>query len=178
MHEYDGEAYCTLEAIEEEFGDSVYHYLTKQDKNPLSKHERENAFIRLLKNEKYDLLIDLGSGNENFLYPDKLKLFEKVALDYQQTRQDSDKYACSNLNDNPVHGNLVDLIYERFDIPVLSVGLCCCKMPVEKDIAAVWRGNLRGIMNLVELTRTGEFKVPLKYNSFKIIGEKKYHFYF
>lgn len=156
LQNYDGKEHCTVQPLEEEFGDSLYNYLTKKNVNPLSNYTREKAFAALLEKEKYNLILDLGSGNENVLYADRSKaIYEKFARVYQNNRKSIDKYSCNAINDNVVHGNLVDLIRERYNIPMISVGLSCCKMPLEQDIGLVWKANIKSVMSFIELTRTG-----------------------
>lgn len=152
---YDGTEKCDIQPLEEEFGDSLYSYLTKKDMNPLSNYTREKSFIEMLKSEKFDLVLELASGTEDVSYPELSKnIYGKLAQTYQDNRNPSEKYSCGRFSD--VHGDLVDFINERFGVPVISVGLSCCKMPVEEDIAMVWRDNLRGIMKFVEQANTGE----------------------
>ncbi|XP_069356979.1 carboxypeptidase D-like isoform X2 [Maniola hyperantus] len=155
LKEYDHSEKCDLEALEEEFGDSVYSYLTKKDQNPLSNYTREKAFVGLLESEKFDLVIELASGTEDVTIPNFSKdIYEKIALKYQDNRTPSSQYKCKETS-NVGHENLLDLVFERFNIPIISLGLSCCKMPLETDIAWVWRNNLRGIMKIVEQASTG-----------------------
>ncbi|XP_075984216.1 carboxypeptidase D-like isoform X2 [Anticarsia gemmatalis] len=154
IKQYDGTDKCNLEALEEEFGDSLYTYLTKNDLNPLSNYTREKAFISMLESERYDLVLELSSGNEDLAYPELCKnVYEKYAQEYQQSRNIDNKYQCSKSNSK--HGDLIDVLYERYNTPVISAGLSCCNMPVEREIAWVWRNNLRGIMNLILMANTG-----------------------
>lgn len=156
IRQYDGTDKCSLESLEEEFGDSLYSYLTKKDLNPLTNYTREKAFINMLEAEKYDLLLELSSGKEVLAYPELCKnMFEQYAQRYQENRTPSDKYSCAVRT--PIHGDLIDVLYERFNTPVLSAGLSCCKMPVDSEIGFVWRNNLKGINDFVKLANTGEF---------------------
>ncbi|XP_045503129.1 carboxypeptidase D isoform X1 [Colias croceus] len=155
LKSFDGTEKCDVEVLEEEFGDSVYNYLTKKDPNPLSNYTREKAFISLLQSEKFDLVLELSSGTEDVAFPEYSKnINEKFAQKYRDNRAFVDRYECKTRN-NVVHGNLIDLLFERFNTPVISVGLSCCKMPSNKDIAWVWRDNLRGIMKFIESANTG-----------------------
>ncbi|GBP39105.1 Carboxypeptidase D [Eumeta japonica] len=149
--------HCNIDPLEEEFGDSLYDYLVKKNPNPLSNYTREKAFIRLLEVEKYDLILELGAGTEQVLYPEVSKdLFEKFAEIYQENRDQSyTNYKCPIENDNTVHGNLIDLLSETYNTPILSVGVACCKMPQESDIANVWRSNIHSIMEFVKYANTG-----------------------
>lgn len=156
LKQYKGKDKCEIEALEEEFGDSLYNYLTKKNLNPLSNYTREKSFIDLLESEKYDLVLELSSGTEDVVFPELSKhIYEKFALKFQDNRTPNDKYECPLSNVNEVHGNLIDVLSERFNTPVISVGLSCCKMPAEEDIGWIWRYNLKGIMQFVELVQTG-----------------------
>lgn len=152
---FDGREQCNVIALEEEFGDSLYNYLSKKNLNPLSNYTREKAFIRLLEADKYDLVLELSSGNEDVAYPELSKhVYEEFAKVYQRYRTQVDRYVCSNKN-NIVHENLIDTLYERYNTPVVSVGLSCCNMPTENNIALIWRDNLEAVMQFVEMTNTG-----------------------
>ncbi|CAK1541831.1 unnamed protein product [Leptosia nina] len=155
LRNFDGNEKCDVELLEEEFGDSLYGYLTKKDVNPLSNYSREKAFVELLESEKFDLVLEFSSGTEDVAFPDFSKnIHEQFAARYRDNRALVDRYDCKPRN-NVVHGNLIDLLFERFNTPVISVGLSCCKMPSNADIAWVWRDNLRGIMKFVEVANTG-----------------------
>ncbi|XP_022120692.2 carboxypeptidase D isoform X1 [Pieris rapae] len=152
---YNGTEKCDLEMLEEEFGDSVYSYITKKNLNPLSNYTREKAFIDLLESEKFDLVLELSSGTEDVAYPDFSKnIHSQFAAKYRDNRAEVDRYNCKPRN-NIVHGNLIDVLFERYNTPVISVGLSCCKMPSNEDIAWIWRDNLRGIMKFAEIANTG-----------------------
>lgn len=156
LKQFDSTDKCEVELLEEEFGDSLYNFLTNKNLNPLSNYTREKAFINMLTAEKYDLVLELASGTEDVAYPELSRgVYQKFAQKYQDYRNPSNKYDCTSSNINIVHGNLIDLLRERYNTPIISVGLSCCKMPVEEEIAWVWRNNLRGIMQFVELTKTG-----------------------
>ncbi|KAJ8712882.1 hypothetical protein PYW08_008186 [Mythimna loreyi] len=154
ISQYDGTDKCDIEPLEEEFGDSLYSYLTKKNLNPLSNYTREKSFAEMLEAEKYDLILELSSGSEDISYPELSKnLYEKFAQRYQDSRTGNDKYECQGIGVK--HGDLIDLLCERFNTPVISAGLSCCKMPVQSEIAWVWRNNLRGIMKFIEQANTG-----------------------
>jgi hypothetical protein len=158
IKQHDGTNRCDIEPLEEEFGDSLYNYITKKSDNPLSNYTREKSFINLIESEKYDLVLELASGTEDITYPELSKnIYEKFARRYQDNRTPSERFECTNGKSNVVHGNLIDVLAERYNTAVISVGLTCCNMPVEPEIAWVWRYNLRGIMQFVELTKTGEW---------------------
>lgn len=136
--------------------------MTKKNLNPLSNYTREQAFIRILESEEFDLVIDLASGSEDVLIPDLSKsLFEKYSEIYTNNRTPG-KYKCDG-NIDVVHKNLIDLIYERYNTPILSLGLSCCKMPLENDIAWAWRNDLHGIMKLIEMANTGKMFCIIKF---------------
>ncbi|XP_026313538.1 carboxypeptidase D isoform X2 [Hyposmocoma kahamanoa] len=152
---FDGTEHCNVIALEEEFGDSLYNYIAMKNLNPLSNYTREKAFINLLQAEKYDLVLELSSGNEDVSYPELSKhVYEEFAKIYQLHRTPVDRYDCTNKN-NVIHDNLIDILYERYNTPVVSVGLSCCNMPTEENISWIWRDNLEGIMQFVAMSNTG-----------------------
>ncbi|KAG6443020.1 hypothetical protein O3G_MSEX002659 [Manduca sexta] len=156
LKDFNGTDKCSTEPLEEEFGDSLYNYISNKDLNPLSNYTREKAFVELLKAEKYDMVLELASGTEDVSYPELTRnIYEKFARKYQDNRTPSDKYQCLPANVNPIHGDLIDVLCERLNTIVISVGLSCCKMPTEDEIGWVWRNNLRGIMKFVEQFNTG-----------------------
>ncbi|XP_048482113.1 carboxypeptidase D [Plutella xylostella] len=154
IQQYDGTSKCVIDSMTEEFGDSLYSYITKKNINPLTNYTREKAFVRLLELEKYDLILDLSSGTEDVAAPESSTIYDKFAQMYQDNRE-LDSSECSELNSNVVHGSLIDEIYEKFNTPIIALGLSCCKMPAESEIAMVWRNNLQGIMKLAKLPNTG-----------------------
>lgn len=155
IQQYDGTSKCVIDSMTEEFGDSLYSYITKKNINPLTNYTREKAFVRLLELEKYDLILDLSSGTEDVAAPEGSTIYDKFAQMYQDNRE-LDSSECSELNSNVVHGSLIDAINEKFNTPIIALGLSCCKMPAESEIAMVWRNNLQGIMKLAKLPNTGE----------------------
>nr|UPI76695.1 M14 metal carboxypeptidase 18 [Antheraea yamamai] len=182
LKQYDGTDKCDTSPLEEEFGDSVYNFLVKKDINPLSNYTREKAFIDLMKSERYDLVLELASGTEDVSYPELSRsVYGKFARRYQDNRTPSDKYQCSP-NTNTMHGDLIDALYERLSVPVISVGLSCCKMPALGEIEWVWRNNLRAIMKFVEQANTGvigyvksEMGVPVREATIHVAGLDKEH---
>ncbi|CAH0713504.1 unnamed protein product, partial [Brenthis ino] len=177
---YDHTEKCDLEPLEEEFADSLYNYLTKKDINPLSNYTREKAFIHLLEVEQFDLILNLGSGTEDANVPNFSKeIYEKYAEKYQDNRTPMTKYTCKDTS-MVAQENLIDLIFERFNTPIVSVGLSCCKMPLEKDIGWIWRNNLHGIMKFIEQANTGiigviknESGAPMRRATLRVAGGRR-----
>ncbi|CAH2052750.1 unnamed protein product, partial [Iphiclides podalirius] len=178
LKEYDGSDKCDLEPLEEEFGDRVYDHLTGKDLDPLSNYTREKAFVDMLVQEDYDLVVEFASGTEGVAYPELSKeIYELFARRFQESRTPSDRYSCPELEVDPKHGNLVDLVGERYGVPVVAVGLSCCKMPAPQAIGWVWRDSLRGLMDLVKVANTGvkgfiknEDGLPLRDATLSLVG--------
>ncbi|CAH2093466.1 unnamed protein product [Euphydryas editha] len=175
--QYDHTEKCDLDAIEQEFGSSLYSYLTKEHLNPLSNYTREKAFVGLLESERFDLVLNLASGSEDVTIPSfAMSIYEKFALKYKENRTPRNKYLCKQTSDLE-HDNLIDLIYERYNVPIVTAGLSCCKMPLESDIAWTWRNNLRGIMKFIEQANTGvvgfvrnELGAPMRSAVIAVVG--------
>lgn len=51
--------------------------------------------------------------------------------------------------------HLTELFYNQYKIPMFTLGLSCCGMPVQSEIASVWRTNIHKIKNFLHLTDTG-----------------------
>ncbi|KAI8441905.1 hypothetical protein MSG28_005582 [Choristoneura fumiferana] len=69
---------------------------------------------------------EFGDSTEDVAYPDLSRnLLKQFAEKYQENRSPTDKFDCSLSKGNVVHGNLLDVICERFDTPIVSVGLSC-----------------------------------------------------
>lgn len=163
LKEYDGTDKCDLQPLEEEFGDSVYDHLAGKDLNPLTNYTRERAFVDMLRQEQYDLVVELASGAEDLAYPELSRdIYEGFARSFQERATPSDRYSCLERGGDTKHGDLIDLINERYGVPIVSVGLSCCKMPSPETIGWVWRDNLPGLMALVKVANTGECLITTK----------------
>lgn len=50
---------------------------------------------------------------------------------------------------------LTNQLHSFYKIPLFTIQLSCCKMPLETDIATVWRQNLERMTNFLRLVDTG-----------------------
>lgn len=59
------------------------------------------------------------------------------------------------LNEKESLNKITNLLYNKFDIPLYSINVGCCKMPQETELAQVWRENIQKIKNFMNLLRSG-----------------------
>lgn len=50
---------------------------------------------------------------------------------------------------------LTNLFYKMYNIPMFTLGLSCCRMPPQQDIASIWRKNVDKFKNFLHLIDTG-----------------------
>ncbi|XP_077299077.1 carboxypeptidase D svr [Arctopsyche grandis] len=177
LNNFDKTNHCELTANKEEFGDTFYDHL-KYHHNPNS-HSKDMMLELMIRWQHFDMIVELGSGNTDVTYPESSKLiFEKFADMYQNKRKLSTGTVCSKsrINDSTKHGQLIDLLYNEYKVPMFSIGLDCCKMPTEDLIGQVWRDNLQSIMAFINQVNTGmegfvrnEYSAPMR-NATLIIG--------
>lgn len=157
LNTYDGNNHCQLNTEKKEFGDKLFDHFTKNhDPNSRSK---EMMFELMLRWQHFDMIIELGSGNTDVVYPESSKLIhEKFANTYQNNRKFSTGSECDKLKKpNSAHEQLIDLLHDVYKVPMFSIGVDCCKMPAEDIIGQVWRDNLESILKFVQQVNTGMF---------------------
>lgn len=166
LKNFDNTNQCSLKTTEEEFGDKLLNHL-QHNKDP-NLHNKEMMFELMLTWQKFHMFIDLGSGSTNVVYPEKSKaVYDKFSETYQNKRQMTTGSVCdgsTSPKENKKHEQLIDLLCDRFNVPMFSIGLDCCKMPTEDMIGQVWRDNIQSIMAFVEMANTGKLIIFLPQN--------------
>lgn len=160
LERFDQQNGCDIISPVEEFGDKLLNHF-KYDHDPNSR-SKTMMFELMLRWQKFDLILELGSGNTDVTYPEVSKfIYDKFSDTYQRNRKYSTGSECSrkSVNENLKHEQLIDLLCEKFQVPMFSIGLDCCKMPSEDTIGQVWRDNLRSIMEFVSLANMGELYI-------------------
>nr|XP_012140788.1 PREDICTED: carboxypeptidase D-like [Megachile rotundata] len=110
-----------------------------------------NAFKTTLSNEKYDVLIILGSGTLGISYTnDESNVHKILTKNYEQSIH---KETCSTLNNDVKE--VQEYIQKEYNTPVISINLSCCKYPPAEHISAIWRENLLPLMQLIHSLTTG-----------------------
>lgn len=66
---------------------------------------------------------------------------------------------CCNNQGNQNHAEiterLTNLMYNEYNVPIVTVRNSCCKMPRQEQLANVWRNSLKPLMSFLELIETG-----------------------
>ena len=69
-----------------------------------------------------------------------------------------------------------------FSIPLYSINLSCCKMPLETEIAEIWRDNIESILKFINLGLTGvsgyvkdEQGNAVRHATVKVVGSSREH---
>ncbi|XP_033351181.1 carboxypeptidase D-like [Bombus vosnesenskii] len=110
-----------------------------------------NAFKTMLSNEKYDVIIILGSGALEVSYTDdSLNVYKTLAKNYEHLIQ---KETCSFIN-NDVK-KVQSYIQNQYKIPTISINMACCKYPLPGSIPTIWRENLLPLKQLIQGLTTG-----------------------
>ncbi|XP_055374958.1 carboxypeptidase D isoform X3 [Condylostylus longicornis] len=134
--------------------------------SPESQPQR-NLLLKMLDNEGFDLILSFSSGGSNIYYPqpknDSVEIYPKLAKTVQTTQQSefliSPPKPCPSSklrsNQNEIVQKITNLFYDIYHIPMLTLEVSCCRMPVAKDIGTVWRENLDKLLNFLYLTETG-----------------------
>ncbi|XP_034196331.2 carboxypeptidase D svr isoform X1 [Osmia lignaria lignaria] len=151
--------------------------LQKDNTNPDKLNIVASAFKTMLSNEKYDVIIILGSGTLKISYTDNnMNMYKILAKNYEQSVH---KGTCSFLNNDVKE--VQNYIQKEYNIPVISINLSCCKYPPAESIPTIWRENLLPLMQLIRSLTTGIRamvtdinNVPLR-NAVIKVGTQSYH---
>ncbi|OAD62352.1 Carboxypeptidase D [Eufriesea mexicana] len=110
-----------------------------------------NAFKMMLSNEKYDVIIILGSGALEVCYTnDNLNVYKTLAKNYEHSIQ---KETCNFFNSNIKQ--VQNYIQNQYNISVIGINMACCKHPHSESIPTIWRENLLPLKQLIHGLTTG-----------------------
>ncbi|KOC66182.1 Carboxypeptidase D [Habropoda laboriosa] len=109
-----------------------------------------NAFKTMLSNEGYDVIVLLGGGAlEVSCTEDTSNVYATLAKNYEYSIH---KETCNIPNDTK---RVQNYIKNRYNIPVISINMACCKYPPAESISTIWRENLLPLMQLIHGFTTG-----------------------
>ncbi|XP_078047171.1 carboxypeptidase D svr [Augochlora pura] len=134
--------------VKGEVGEEILHKstTTSDQINSVS-----SAFKKMITNEKYDVIIILGSGARKVSYTDNnLHVYKTLAENYEHSTH---KGTCNILNSEVKE--VQDYIRNEYNVPVMSVNVDCCKYPPAASIPIIWRENLLPLIQLVHSLTTG-----------------------
>lgn len=92
-------------------------------------------------------------------YPKGEQIFEKLAHNIEKTEFSFSPLQCSSTSTRTLRHDiterLTNLFYKMYQIPIFSLGLSCCSMPQQSEIASIWRKNIEKLKNFLHLVDTG-----------------------
>uniref|UniRef100_A0A7G3A8P8 Putative carboxypeptidase d n=1 Tax=Lutzomyia longipalpis TaxID=7200 RepID=A0A7G3A8P8_LUTLO len=122
--------------------------------------KKRDMLIKMLQDEKFDLAVTFTSGGSDVHYPkikDHLPIYAQMAQNIDATKRKVINLACPSTEMRSqqlsVSERLTNLLYNYYDVPLISIQVSCCKMP--ENIAEAWRNNLERMVNFLRLTDTG-----------------------
>lgn len=94
-----------------------------------------------------------------FSYPKGEQIYEKFARNIEKTEFSYSPLQCSTTSTRTLRHDiterLTNLFSKMYNIPMFTLGLSCCSMPAQTDIASIWRKNIEKFKNFLHLVDTG-----------------------
>ncbi|XP_030245291.1 carboxypeptidase D isoform X2 [Drosophila navojoa] len=118
-----------------------------------------DVLLQFLRNERFDLMLTFSGGSSDLSFPHADSILEKFAHSIRRTEFNYSPLQCSSSATRQLHHDvterLTNLLYNMYNIPMFTLGLSCCRMPVHTQIASVWRTSIEKIRNFLALVQTG-----------------------
>ncbi|XP_055857349.1 carboxypeptidase D [Episyrphus balteatus] len=135
----------------------IGHELAERILDPESE-KRRDAFLQMLAREQFDLILSFTAGNYELMYPQQ-PLYENVARVIEKTEIPYLRPECPLTSTRTAQEEytqrITNLFYKMYNVPLLSLGISCCRMPTQDQLASVWRENIERIMNFMHLIDVG-----------------------
>uniref|UniRef100_W4VRN2 Putative carboxypeptidase d n=1 Tax=Corethrella appendiculata TaxID=1370023 RepID=W4VRN2_9DIPT len=130
--------------------------------NPETDH-RKDMFIKLLQMEKYDLALTFSAGGNEVYYPhtnDKLSIYSQFASSINGRKYShvfAEKCETKTERQHQIEATtrLTNQFLNLYEIPLFTLQMDCCKMPIESKLSTIWRNNLERMLNFLQLIDTG-----------------------
>lgn len=145
----------------------------------------KNIFFQLFDKDFISLALTFTAGDDSNVQvlKDREPVYAQFARDTQLHLGAQNQLCNSNtmrLNENESLRKITNLLYHMFSIPLYSINLACCKMPLENEIADIWRENVEGILKFINLGRSGltgyikdEQGSPIRHAKVKVVGSSR-----
>nr|XP_036215281.1 carboxypeptidase D isoform X2 [Bactrocera oleae] len=121
--------------------------------------KKRDLLLQFLDSERFDLVLTFTAGNSDLTYPKGEPIIEKLAHSIKDSEFSAPPHQCPLTSTRSLHQatteRLTNLLYKMYNIPLFSMGLSCCRMPVQTEIAGIWRKNIDKIKNFLRLIETG-----------------------
>lgn len=120
----------------------------------------KNKFFKLFEKDEVSLALTFTAGDDSNVQvlKDQEPVYKEFAAETHSHLGAQNQLCSSNtmrLNENESLRKITNLLYHMFNLPLYSINLSCCKMPLESEIADVWRENIHSILKFINLGRTG-----------------------
>uniref|UniRef100_A0A1I8MWK5 Peptidase M14 domain-containing protein n=1 Tax=Musca domestica TaxID=7370 RepID=A0A1I8MWK5_MUSDO len=120
---------------------------------------KRDLLLTFLENQRFDLMLTFSTGSSELYYPKGEQIYEKFAHNIENTEFNYSPLQCAATSTHTLRHDiterLTNLFYKMYNIPMFTLGLSCCSMPVQKDITSVWRKNIEKLKNFLHLVDTG-----------------------
>lgn len=145
----------------------------------------KHAFFQLFDKDSISLALTFTAGDDSSV--EALKDQEPVYAQFTRETQShlgAQNQRCSSntmrLNENESLRKITNLLYHMFNLPLYSINLSCCKMPLENEIADIWRENIERILKFINLGRSGATGYvkdgngsPIRHAKVKVVGSSR-----
>lgn len=120
----------------------------------------KNSFYKLFEKDVMSMALTFTAGDDS----DLPVLSEQEPAYAQLAKQSQSRFGAQNqlcpsnarrINENESVTKITNLLFNTFHLPLFSVNLGCCKMPMEAKIAEIWREKIEVLKNFVNLVRIG-----------------------
>lgn len=145
----------------------------------------KNIFFQLFDRDSISLALTFTAGDDSNVQvlKDREPVYAQFARDTQSHLGAQNQLCSSNtmrLNENESLRKITNLLYHMFSIPLYSINLACCKMPMENEIADIWRENIESLLKFINLGRSGvtgfvkdEHGAPIRHARVKVVGSAR-----
>ncbi len=150
--------------------------------------EMRDLFLSLLDKNNFDIALTFSTGGISTIQylKEKEPLYAQFANHLIYSEYGSLNQLCPansvRLNEKESMTKITNLLYNKFNIPLFSINVGCCKMPKEETLAETWRENLPKIKKFLKLLGSGvkgyvvdEKGVPLRDAKITILRGDKMH---
>lgn len=147
--------------------------------------KKKSLFLNMLETNQFDLALTFSAGNFDIQSPhtdNPNSIYVKSAKKIAESKFRESHAECA-LNQWRIHQSstlqkITQFLLNSYQLPMYSLGVSCCKMPPQKEIATIWRQTIHKTLNFLKLTETGVHgsirnveQVPLRKSMVKIIDD-------
>lgn len=146
-------------------------------------NKRKTLFLNMLETNRFHLALTFSaSGSEiqapHVQYSNSIYEQSAVKIAFSQFRETHEECALNSLRIHQTNTlqKVTQFLLDSYQLPLYTIQVSCCKMPVQSDIGKIWRRNIHKILNFLKLSETGikgsirnEKGVPLRQSTVSIV---------